>query len=39
MDQIKNAFNFATEKTLETFGTVKEKAGDIWGNLKTKFRM
>lgn len=30
-------FNFATEKTLETFGTVKERAGGIWDNLKTRF--
>ncbi|CAK80056.1 unnamed protein product (macronuclear) [Paramecium tetraurelia] len=37
MDQFKNMFNFATEKTLETFGTVKERAGGIWENLKTRF--
>ncbi|CAD8162781.1 unnamed protein product [Paramecium pentaurelia] len=37
MDQFKNMFNFATEKTMETFGTVKERAGGIWENLKTKF--
>jgi ADP-ribosylation factor GTPase-activating protein 2/3 len=30
-------FNFSTEKTMETFGTVKEKAGGIWDNLKTRF--
>ncbi|CAD8133478.1 unnamed protein product [Paramecium pentaurelia] len=37
MDQLKNMFNFATEKTMETFGNVKEKAGGIWENLKTRF--
>ncbi|CAD8073142.1 unnamed protein product [Paramecium sonneborni] len=37
MDQFKSMFNFATEKTMETFGTVKEKAGGIWENLKTRF--
>ncbi|CAD8175952.1 unnamed protein product [Paramecium octaurelia] len=37
MDQFKSMFNFATEKTLETFGTVKDTAGGIWQNLKTRF--
>lgn len=30
-------FNFATEKTVETFGNVKDKAAGIWDTLKTKF--